>query len=58
MKDCDDPNQGAKRDQYPGMREIRAVLRKHPMSRKQYWSLLKKVTLPPRPKDGYAQKGW
>ena len=40
------------------MRGIKGILRKHPLARKKFWSVLKEVSLPPRPRDGYSQKGW
>lgn len=58
MKESERPKRCAKRDEFPRMWGIKAILRKHPLARKKFWSVLKEVSLPPRPRDGYSQKGW
>ena len=42
----------SKRDQLPRRQEIRDLLKKHSLTRERWWSVLKKVSLPPVPKDG------
>ncbi len=52
MKESEKPRQRAKRDEFPRMKGIKAVLRRHPLARKKPWSVLREVSLPPRPEDG------
>ena len=49
MRESEKPKQRAKRDEFPRMKGIKAILRKHPLARKKFWSVLKDVSLPPRP---------